>query len=348
MKNILVIRRDNIGDMVCTTPLIEGIKTAFPDARLTLLMNKVAHDVAINNPHIDALYVYKKAKHRARNESALAVYWDRLKLLYSLRRMHFDAAVLANPVPCKYSLRLARMAGVKNIIGAGDNNPAITHCFRKADFSGKHQVQLTFSYLSALTSKPVKIPEVNVYLTAVEKAEASRRLEKLFPEASRVYGVHISSRSVKRRWPLEHYAGLIEKMLEDRQAKILIFWSPQGTLERSDPGDEARMKQLISLANSERVAPYPTSSVRELIAGFDRCEQILCSDGGQMHLASGLHKKQVVFFGDTNAEHWRPWSGSYEILQTASGEAADISIEQAWQAWQRLKLKEVSAQDTVG
>ncbi|WP_372585296.1 glycosyltransferase family 9 protein, partial [Pantoea ananatis] len=55
MKNILVIRRDNIGDMVCTTPLLEGIKTAFPEAKLTLLVNKVAQDVILHNPHVDAL-----------------------------------------------------------------------------------------------------------------------------------------------------------------------------------------------------------------------------------------------------------------------------------------------------
>ncbi|HBT53056.1 glycosyltransferase family 9 protein, partial [Erwinia persicina] len=52
MKNILIIRRDNIGDLVCTTPLIEGAKTAFPDANIYLLINTVSHDVVKNNPFI--------------------------------------------------------------------------------------------------------------------------------------------------------------------------------------------------------------------------------------------------------------------------------------------------------
>lgn len=42
MKNILIIRRDNIGDLVCTTPLIEGVKIAYPDAKVYLLINKVS------------------------------------------------------------------------------------------------------------------------------------------------------------------------------------------------------------------------------------------------------------------------------------------------------------------
>ncbi len=118
MKNILIIRRDNIGDLVCTTPLIEGVKTAYPDANLYLLINKVSQDVVKNNPHLTKVFVYKKAKHKAKNETTLGVYFERLMIFLQLRKIKFDAAILANPVPCKYSLRLAKMAGVKNIIGA--------------------------------------------------------------------------------------------------------------------------------------------------------------------------------------------------------------------------------------
>lgn len=58
-----------------------------------------------------------------------------------------------------------------------------------------------------------------------------------------------------------------------------------------------------------------------------------------MHLAAGLHKKQVVFFGDTNATLWHPWSGEYQIMQTDSGECTDIALETVWQAWQKLNVQ---------
>ncbi|NIF24109.1 glycosyltransferase family 9 protein [Candidatus Pantoea multigeneris] len=339
MKNILVIRRDNIGDMVCTTPLLEGIKRAYPDAKLTLLVNKVAQDVVTHNPWVDRLFVYKKAKHRAAHETTLGVYWQRLKIMLTLRRTRFDATILANPVPCKYSLRLAKMAGANNIIGAGEGNPELAHSFARSDFRGQHQVEHTYSYLSALTTTPPPVPEVSLFLSPEERATAGARVQQLLPGAGRIYGVHISSRSAKRRWPLERYAAFIHQLLADEQAQVLIFWSPQGTLHPGDVGDDARAESLLQQVNSPRVARYATASVRELIAGFDRCEQILCSDGGQMHLAAGLHKKQVVFFGDTNAALWHPWSGQYEILQTESGDCVDVTGEQVWQAWQKLQAQ---------
>jgi len=33
-----------MGDMVCTTPLLEGLKHTFPEAKLTLLVNKIAEE----------------------------------------------------------------------------------------------------------------------------------------------------------------------------------------------------------------------------------------------------------------------------------------------------------------
>ncbi|BFO12637.1 hypothetical protein GGER_51470 [Serratia rubidaea] len=158
MKNILIIRRDNIGDLVCTLPLIEGVKIAYPDAKLYLLINKISQDVVENNPHIEKVFVYKKAKHKAKHETTLGVYFERLMIFLQLRQIKFDAAILANPVPCKYSLRLAKMAGVKHIIGADLGSSEITRSFKPQDFHGKHQVEHTFSYLSAITDRQIAIP----------------------------------------------------------------------------------------------------------------------------------------------------------------------------------------------
>ncbi|AGB84663.1 ADP-heptose:LPS heptosyltransferase [Serratia sp. FGI94] len=331
MKNILIIRRDNIGDLVCTLPLIEGVKIAYPDAKLYLLINKISQDVVENNPHIEKVFVYKKAKHKAKHETTLGVYFERLMIFLQLRKIKFDAAILANPVPCKYSLRLAKMAGVKHIIGADLGSSEITRAFKPQDFHGKHQVEHTFSYLSAITDRQIAIPPVRAYLSASERQQAQQRIQTALPQAERIYAVHISSRMANRRWPLERYAEIIRRLTDDPRNGVLIFWSPQGTLAPDDIGDRQRAQQLLEQCGNARVALYPTASVRELLAAFERCHLVLCSDGGQMHLAAAVNSTQVVFFGDTDKESWHPWSGKYAILQTASGECADVTVDEVWQ-----------------
>lgn len=334
MKNILIIRRDNIGDLVCTTPLIEGVKKAHPNANVYLLINSISQDVIKNNPYIYRTYIYKKAKHRAKNQTALGVYLERAAIFLKLRTVHFDAAILANPTPCKYSLRMAKLAGVKNIIGADSGMSGITTPYTEADYSGKHQVEKTFSFLKAITKEQIAIPDVNVFLDTNEIAAATLKREHLLPDCTAIYGVHISSRSPKRRWSAENYAEIIQKIIADNSSNgVLIFWSPQGTLSPDDIGDQARADQLIKLCDNPRVALYPTGSVRDVVGGFSQCKTILCSDGGQMHLASALHKNLVVLFGDTDKEAWHPWSGQYRILQTPSGECMDVTVDSVWQAF---------------
>lgn len=336
MKNILVIRRDNIGDLVCTTPLIEGIKTAYPEANVYLLINTVSQDVVKNNPHITRTFIYRKAKHAAGRSAKLGVYFERLKMFMQLRRIHFDATILANPVPCKYSLRLAKMAGAKHIIGADTGDKSITVPYRRADFRGEHQVEQTFSYLSAITDQQIAIPPVRIWLTEQEREHARQRIEQLQPGQPIGLAVHISSRSPKRRWPLERYVAIIQQYLQENSGSALIFWSPQGTLAPDDVGDRHRAEQVLAACHSPRVSLYPTASVRELVAAYEQCAQVLCSDGGQMHLAAAMQKKQVVFFGDTDQKSWRPWSGESQILQTSSGDCVDVSVDEVWQKLARI------------
>lgn len=336
MKNILIIRRDNIGDLVCTTPLIEGVRLAHPDAKIYLLINKVSEDVVKYNPHLEQVFVYKKSKHRGKNETALGVHFQRLKIFLKLRRIKFDATILANPVPCKYSLRLAKMAGAKHIIAADTGDKGIEKRYTKADFRGNHQVEHAFSYLSAITDKQIPIPDVRVYLSDEEMRMAQDRVRALLPPGGNIVGVHISSRSPKRRWPIERYASVIKKLIAEGD-RVLIFWSPPGTLGPDDIGDDARAKQLLEACDSPSAALYPTASLRELMGGFDVCKVILCSDGGQMHIAAGLGKRQVVFFGDTNKALWHPWTGEHVILQSPSGSSEDVTVEEVWEPLLRLR-----------
>src|SRR5262249_6206403 len=70
----LVIRRDNIGDLVCTTPLIAALRRRYPEAWIAALVNHYAAPVLDNNPDLDAVFSYEKAKHLGDEESRLASY----------------------------------------------------------------------------------------------------------------------------------------------------------------------------------------------------------------------------------------------------------------------------------
>src|SRR5258708_11081581 len=93
----LVIRRDNIGDLVCTTPLLFALRERFPRAHIAALVNTYNEAVLERNPAVDAVYAYEKGKHRGRGRSFLSVHLDRLRPIMKLRKERFNYAILATP-----------------------------------------------------------------------------------------------------------------------------------------------------------------------------------------------------------------------------------------------------------
>ena len=50
---ILVLRRDNIGDLVLTTPVLAALRQRFPHARIEALVNSYSAPVLEGHPDID-------------------------------------------------------------------------------------------------------------------------------------------------------------------------------------------------------------------------------------------------------------------------------------------------------
>ena len=71
MNRILVIRRDNIGDLVCTTPLLAALRRRFPAAWIGALVNSYNATVLDRNPDLDEVFVYRKLKHLGPGESGI-------------------------------------------------------------------------------------------------------------------------------------------------------------------------------------------------------------------------------------------------------------------------------------
>jgi ADP-heptose:LPS heptosyltransferase len=116
-SSFLVIRRDNIGDLVCATPLIAALRAKYPDAWIAALVNRYTAPVLENNPDLDAVFSYQKAKHRTSRKTVLGLYWQRLRMLIELRRRAIDCVIPASPGYQASAERFARMVGPRHVVG---------------------------------------------------------------------------------------------------------------------------------------------------------------------------------------------------------------------------------------
>ncbi|WP_202634807.1 glycosyltransferase family 9 protein [Rugosibacter aromaticivorans] len=321
-RKILVIRRDNIGDLVCTTPLFAALRARFPDAWIGVLANSYNAPVLVGNPDIDEVFAYTKLKHRARGQGRLAALWQRLALVWNLRRRHIDEVILPGGMQAS-ALRFARWVAPRHVVVASVNLA-----------NSAHEVERSFACLAKYGIK-----ETPPACKAIADEPLAARIAATLPAAlagRRLIALHLSARKPRQRWPVERFAALARQLHAAHACGFLLFWSPGAADDPLHPGDDAKAAELVAQMGDLPVAAVKTHHLSELMAGLSLCAEVICSDGGAMHIAAGLGKPIVCFFGNSDAARWHPWAVPYALLQPASCDVVDISVEEALAAWRRL------------
>ena len=345
----LIIRRDNIGDLVCTTPLIHALRERFPTAQIDALVNSYNHPVLENNPDLNHVYAYTKASHREVHETVLGVYWRRFKLLLALRREHYDYVVLANSSYFARPLQLARFIKAKNTIGFtptgapvdGITLPVSIEAAEATELTAKrkplHEVEKVFHLLSVLNinGTPPKLQ-----LRAQPAAHSQGLLRTFIEEfpAKHLIAIHISSRKLPQRWSAENFSSLMHLLNQQGNYRFLLLWSPGAENNPRHPGDDDKAALIIAATRDLPVLAYPTEKLSELINALALCQAMVCSDGGAMHIGAGLGLPMVCFFGNSDPDAWHPWGVAHEVLRKPSQEVNDISALEAAEAFARLKV----------
>ena len=330
---ILVVRRDNIGDLVCTTPLINALRRRYPQGHIAALVNTYNRQVLDGHPDLDAVYAYAKAKHRLPGESLASIYWERLALVRTLRAQHFDYVLLASAQPGASALRLARWIAPAHIAGYAEATGRVDLALARGAPGPMHEVEEVFrlARLFGIEGAPGRLC---IALDADARARAGHALGARAP-GRKLIALHISARKPSQRWPAARHAELVRAL--GAEADLVLLWSPGAADHPRHPGDDAKAQAVIDAVGGARVTAYPTHELKDLAAALSFADYVICSDGGAMHLAAALGKPILCFFGDSDAMRWHPWGVPYRLLQPQSRNAEDLSLAQALQEFRELR-----------
>ena len=232
-----MVRRDNIGDLVCTTPLLAALRRAHPGAWIGALVNSYNAPVLDHNPDLDEVLVYTKLKHLEPGQSALGALAQRIGDLWRLRRRGLDCVVLANPGEAPRTLALVRALAPKRIVSLSEE--------KLRQVGGAHQVERVFA-LAAELGIEGPIPPLTVVPDAalVEKARGS--LQKPFNVA-----LQISARRVAQQWPAERFIELAQRL--DRLGMgTMLLWAPGPSSHPSHPGDDEKAAAIARARRRRR------------------------------------------------------------------------------------------------
>jgi heptosyltransferase-3 len=340
---ILVVRRDNIGDLVCTTPLIDALRARYPQAHLATLVNSYNAEVLEGNPALDAVHVYTKLKHRGTSESALHVIAGKLRLFATLRRPRFDCVLLAKSGFDRQGLALARWIGPRAVVGfappGGHRARGLTDPVPPIAAETMHEVEVLARLGAALGVRDALGP-LRASPAPARVAEWRSSLPRLAEERERKWiALHVSAREPGRHWPAEKFVALVKTLALDVRLGFVLLWAPGAAEDARHPGDDTKAQAIRDAIPAEvPLLAAPTGRLADLTAVLSLCDAFIGADGGALHLAAAVGLPMVALFENLEHKkrHWHPWRVTYELVAPATRDIADIPVEQVVEAWRRL------------
>ncbi len=321
-RNVLFIELAEMGSTVLACPAVNRLRHRYPDCRVFFLLFKhIDESVKVLNLIPDDQVMTIDIS------SPRTLVRDTLKFMGEARRRRIDTAINLEMF-ARFSTILTYLSGAGTRVGfhpftqkglyVGDlfthkviYNPhvhtwqALMALVRALDAPTEELPLGKFAIASAEecvvprhVSDPASRQRLEEMLVQESAAVAGKRLIAINPNASKLISI--------RKWPLDSYARLVDRLLEEPRNACVITGLPS---EREDAQyilDRVKNDRLVNLTGR--------TSLRELIELFSLADVLVTNDSGPAHFASltGIHV--VVFFGPETPALYRPLTDRCTVM----------------------------------
>jgi len=317
-EKILVIALPGIGDALMSTPMLNLLRKAKPDAEIHVLcMFHATRELFLTNPNLDHIHFFDFI-----NGPKL----EGLLYLLHLRKTGFDISINIYPQNRWEYNFFAFLLGARKRIGVRyghfnwqNLNWLCTDSITEDD--RYHCVEENVRLLSALgifpEIKEASLPKLELHLLPEHDAFADEWISKNTNHKSRATnydlrigfhaGTALFKNHVMRRWSPEKFAELTHKLHHELGASIFLFGGP----------DDIEANEAIMKLAGNVICEVKTRSIMDSIAIMQKMSMFVSNDSALMHIAGALDLPTVAIFGPTNETYVHPWKTQYEIVHTS-------------------------------
>jgi ADP-heptose:LPS heptosyltransferase len=308
VRRILVVRLDNIGDMVMLGPALRALRAAAPAATITLLASPAGSQAAALLPWLDGVVELRAVWQDASRRLPFDPDGER-RVIDGLAAGHHDAAFIftsfsQTAFPPAYACYLA---GIPVRVGqtAEFGGAVLTHPVRPLDAS-THQVERSLHLLEACgilvddRALEVRIPDA-------ASADATALLRDVGIGPERPYAVLAPGASCSaRRFPADRFGAVAAELGRRTGWRLVVV---------GRAGEEALAKAIRDEA-PEAVSLVGRTTVAALAAVVAGARLVVTSHSAALHLADATRVPVLCFFSGTDEEsQWAPRSTPAALLR---------------------------------
>lgn len=303
IKSILLFKLRYIGDVLLITPAIRLLRQAYPEAYITMMVNRGTEDVLRHNPHLDHVYTIDRTiLEKAPFYKRLTYEWNVIK---SLRDKHYDVSVDFDSG--ERGAYMSLLSGIDLRIGFYYPRGLRRMIFNRQVGIDRplHIVERNLTLVEKTLGLTRKDDALELYTGPEDERHITLLLERNRLDDNAPVIVHPGARHHSKEWPLEKWGMLIDRIQGELGYPVIITG---GDREREDIRSIAsRMKTPVhSLAGQ--------TSVLELAALLKRAILFIGNDSGPMHIAAAAGTPVIALFGPTDPAVWGPWGNGHTVL----------------------------------
>lgn len=319
-KSILVIRLDEIGDVVLTSPFLRELRRNAPAAWITLLVKPGTRNLVEHCPYVNEVLTYDRSA--PAELSPVQVQWHRHKkaMRFAIRRLwprHFDLALLPrwdvdyyHATYLAWFSRARRRAGFSELVNQRKQtlnsgfDRLLTDVLDLADLH--HEVERNLALLRFVGGQ-VADDHLEVWLSTEDEEFADRTLKEGGVDSNDILvGIGPAGGSSKlKQWPLDRFIEL-GRWLARFGARLVVV---------GGPGEEGLGNELVGRLGRRAINQASGMlTLRQMAALLKRCQVYVGNDTGPMHLAAAVGTPVVGLFGSSCHHRFSPWGANHSVL----------------------------------
>lgn len=286
-KKVLLVRKGNLGDLVCSFPAFEAIKKYFPHATVDLLTTHGVESGLGASSVIPQGYFHKVYEYRS---------FTLRSLFAVLKQQQYDLVIELPPDVDTISNQLRnmiffRLAGIRS--GGGWR-------ITRTRFLKQQQLKyLTFDSeqqrLKSILNDygiPATIDHYPPLFTHEDLHAAKEIFQGEVPQ--KLVAIAVGAKLDKKKWPLGHVKEVVQYLLNNQYSVVAV-------------GDETDYAAVESLGIATLKNACGKLSIAESAALLSLCTFTVCNDSGPMHLSYAVGTPVYAIFSARNYRgKWNP------------------------------------------
>ncbi len=336
--NILIVKLSAIGDVVHTLPSLTALRTLYPHAHISWVVEESAADIITNHPHLDRVIIsYRKRWIKSLKElrSLKKTMREIRFLIKTVKDRRYDLAIdfhgLFKSAIIVYLSRARRKMGYDSM----QELSGLFYNEKIYEDMGKHAVDRYLDVVRHLGGKEGN-PE---FIIQIEK-DNQRKVESLL-QAKRIdinapfVAINPVAFWETKLWQDEKFARLADRIIGELGTPV-VFTGGAG---------EKSIERIQSSMVNPSINLEGQTSLKDLACLYRLAALLVTTDSGPMHIAAAMGTPIVALFGPTDPVRTGPYGRGHRVI-CKDMECSpcfrkhcdsvrcmrDITVEEVWEA----------------